>query len=89
MLPGGFFIFWSIWTIVGVARLYLRSSVRSPYETRSWHENPWGGKAFPGEPVLKMLFPFIGILGELWIGHDTPRYCPQSACCPKLDLATG
>ena len=54
----------------------MHSSVRSPYVARSWQDNPWGGKAIPGEPILKLLLPFIGILGELWIGHETPRWHP-------------
>lgn len=73
MLPGWFFFAWGTWWLIGVFRLYMKSSARAPYTARSWYEFPSCSR-IPIEPLLKVLLTFIGINGELWFGHESWRY---------------
>ena len=61
--------------LLGVVRTYAASSSRAPYRARAWHAVPGAGRlrAFPLEPVLKLVACFIGINGELWFGHESWR----------------
>lgn len=74
MLPGWFFFGWATWWLVGVFRLYMNSSVRAPYQARTWYEFPSNCCKVPLEPLLKVLLTFVGINGELWFGHESWRY---------------
>jgi hypothetical protein len=56
---------------------YLRAAAaRRPFSARAWHP-VWFGPAwlrrFPLEPAVKVALPFCGILGELWLGHESWR----------------
>ena len=59
-------------------RLYLRSSTKFPYSSRSWYEWPWRPRLLALEPWLKVLLPFLGINMELWAGHVSYRSTPLS-----------
>ncbi|KAK9917098.1 hypothetical protein WJX75_000858 [Coccomyxa subellipsoidea] len=72
MLPGWFFFGWATWWLIGVFRLYLKSSVKAPYSARTWYDFPFSSRV-PIEPLLKVLLTFIGINGELWFGHESWR----------------
>ncbi|KAK9807527.1 hypothetical protein WJX72_001620 [[Myrmecia] bisecta] len=70
-LPGWFFVFWGSWWILSVFRLHFKSSAKTPFASRGWFEWPtWVPGNLPLEPIAKVVMPFIGILGELWLGHD-------------------
>ncbi|KAK9803119.1 hypothetical protein WJX73_006959 [Symbiochloris irregularis] len=73
VLPGSFFLIWSTWWLFSNFRLYLRSSTKFPYISRSWYEWPWWVRSVPLEPLFKVVFPFIGINMELWAGHVSYR----------------
>jgi len=73
MLPGGFFLFWGSWWLLGVFRLALRATPRAPYAGRAWFDLPWAPRRVPLEPLFKVALPFIGINGELWFGHESWR----------------
>ncbi|KAK9857593.1 hypothetical protein WJX84_006077, partial [Apatococcus fuscideae] len=74
VLPGCFFLIWGSWWLFSSYRLYLRSSTKVPYHSRTWYEWPWWPHGVPLEPFAKVLLPFIGINGELWAGHDHYRH---------------
>ncbi len=92
MLPGWFFFGWATWWLIGVFRLYMKSSVKAPYKARTWYDFPFSTRV-PIEPLLKMLLTFVGINGELWFGHESWRYAPGGCssyadvyfinCCPN------
>ena len=72
LLPGCFFLIWGTYWLVSVYRAHLQSTDKKPYKSRAWYPFPWP-KQLPLEPLLKVVFPFIGINGELWAGHDHYR----------------
>ena len=84
LLPGCFFLIWGTYWLVSVYRVHLQSTDKKPYKTRAWYPFPWP-KQLPLEPLLKVVFPFIGINGELWAGHDHYR---SAACTPSVESAT-
>lgn len=68
---------WGTWWLVATYWSYVRTAaVRRPFLSRTWYRL-WFGPAwlrrFPLEPVIKMILPFFGILGELWLGHESWR----------------
>ncbi|KAL3147330.1 hypothetical protein ABBQ32_002814 [Trebouxia sp. C0010 RCD-2024] len=73
LLPGCFFLIWGTYWLLSVFRLHFRSSEKKPFKSRAWYPFLWP-KSVPIEPLLKVVFPFIGINGELWAGHDHYRH---------------
>lgn len=65
---------WGAWWATTLFWTYLSSAAnRRPFISRPWHKLPWGPKslqALPLEPILKVALPLMGILGELWLGHE-------------------
>lgn len=55
-------------------RLYFKSTGKKVYKGKAWYEFPLAGNKLPLEPILKVLFTFIGINAELWAGHVSYRY---------------
>lgn len=53
---------------------HLRAtSQNKPFQSRAWYRVFFGSAKFqrlPLEPIIKIALPFMGILGELWLGHD-------------------
>lgn len=52
-----------------------------PFRTRGWQAAPFGPaavRALPLEPLVKLTLPFVGILGELWLGHESWRTLYQA-----------
>lgn len=65
---------WGLWWTISLYINYLRAAAaKKPFATRSWWLVP-GGPALlqrlPLEPLVKIVLPFFGALGELWLGHD-------------------
>ncbi|DBB05337.1 hypothetical protein WJX82_005298 [Trebouxia sp. C0006] len=77
LLPGCFFLIWGTYWLISVFRLHLKSSEKKPFKSRAWYPFLWP-KSVPIEPLLKIVFPFIGINGELWAGHDHYRHLYES-----------
>jgi hypothetical protein len=87
--PGLLFVFWGIWTVVGVFRRYIYSNTvkskgRVPYVSRAWQPVPFTHSAKLFEPIVK-LFGVIGILVELRLDHDSYMYM----VCPEGTLRAG
>ncbi len=72
LLPGCFFLIWGTYWLISVFRLHLKSTEKKHFKSRAWYPFIWP-KSIPLEPLLKIVFPFIGINGELWAGHDHYR----------------
>lgn len=79
LLPGCFFLIWGTYWLLSVFRLHFKSSEKKPFKSRAWYPFLWP-KSVPLEPLLKVVFPFIGINGELWAGHDHYRYALPYQC---------
>eukprot|EP00887_Chlorella_sp_A99_P002855 scaffold6.g2855.t1 len=77
VVPGSFFVAWGAWWVLSVFGAFLRSRAhRQPFRSRTWYALPLGPswlRRFPLEPLLKVVLPLIGVLGELWLGHDSYR----------------
>ena len=77
IVPGSFFIIWGVYWLLATFHAYLQASaLRRQFSPRSWYLCPWGTawlRAFPLEPVIKIVLPSIGILGEVWLGHPSWR----------------
>ena len=59
-----------------IAALLRALAERRPFRARAWHPLPCGPRrlrALPLEPFIKLLLPAAGILGELWLGHESYR----------------
>lgn len=65
---------WGTWWAVATFWRYLScAALRRGFQSRPWHTVPWGPRAvqtLPLEPIIKMVLPAFGILGELWLGHE-------------------
>lgn len=77
IVPGTMFVILGLWWMFSLYSEFLRCTLRRrPFASRTWYYLPVGSKAvrrLPLEPLLKMLLPFLGILGELWLGHPSWR----------------
>ena len=65
---------WGLWWTIALYTNYLKATAaKKPFAARSWWLVP-GGPALlqrlPLEPLVKIVLPFFGALGELWLGHD-------------------
>jgi hypothetical protein len=70
-IPGSFFIAWSVYWIFSIFRLYHSNQhSKKGFRCRTFY--PWPFKGSPlVEPICKIVFPLVGSLIELRIGHDT------------------
>eukprot|EP00884_Botryococcus_braunii_P016911 jgi/Botrbrau1/3903/Bobra.0183s0124.1 len=73
VLPGSFFLIWSMWWLFSVFKLQLEASTKAPFRSRAWYRAPWGSRTAALEPFLKVALPFVGINAELWAGHVSYR----------------
>ena len=86
IVPGLFFAVWGTWWLFALFDTYLNAMALSSHRSSStstlqFTSKPWYRVFFgplwlrrmPLEPMLKVILPFIGILGELWIGHESWR----------------
>ena len=77
MLPGSLFVVLGTWWALSVFILFLRSRIaRRPFLSRVWYCIPGGPswlRSAPIEPLMKVALPLVGILGELWLGHESYR----------------
>lgn len=77
VVPGSFFIVWGTWWAVCLYHYYLRACVaRKQFTGRAWWRVPFGSarvRNIPFEPLVMVLLPLCGILGELWLGHESYR----------------
>ena len=68
---------WGTWWTVCLYHYYLRSCVaRKQFTGRAWWRVPFGSarvRNIPFEPLVMVLLPLCGILGELWLGHESYR----------------
>ncbi|KAL4445297.1 hypothetical protein ABPG77_011122 [Micractinium sp. CCAP 211/92] len=77
VVPGAFFLVWGFWWTVATFATYVQClAARRGFQTRAWRLLPWGPprlRSLPLEPVIKILLPACGILGEIWLGHESWR----------------
>lgn len=77
IVPGFFFAIWGLWWLVAAFDSYLTALAHSrKFTSRSWYFLFFGPvwlRRIPLEPILKMVLPFFGALGELWLGHESWR----------------
>lgn len=68
---------WGAWWALTTFAHYLDSlAARRPFRSTGWNLLPWGSsrlRALPFEPLVKVALPLAGILGELWLGHESYR----------------
>jgi hypothetical protein len=68
---------WGAWWLVALCDTYLTAlALNRPFSSRPWYHAFFGPtwlRRIPLEPVLKVILPSIGILGELWLGHESWR----------------
>lgn len=77
IVPGSFFLIWGIYWVLATFHAYLQTAAaRRSFFPRAWYLCPWGTswmRQLPLEPIIKIVLPCIGILGELWLGHPSWR----------------
>lgn len=77
MLPAGFFFAWGAWWCLCLFSTYVGClASKRPFVTRGWWGLPCSParlRGLPLEPLVKVALPLVGILGELWLGHDSFR----------------
>lgn len=68
---------WGAWWALTTFARYLSCLERKqPFRTHGWQRLPVGPSRLRGaplEPLVKLVLPLVGILGELWLGHDSYR----------------
>jgi hypothetical protein len=68
---------WGSWWLVATYWNYVRcAAARRPFVSRPWYRLWFGPAAlrrFPLEPLVKVVLPLCGALGELWLGHESWR----------------
>lgn len=79
VLPGSFFLIWATWWFANIVSIQIhRAQHRKEFTSRSYYHSTYLSK-LPLEPLAKLVLPFIGILGELWLSHGKWRYEPTTA----------
>lgn len=69
VLPGSFFIVWALWWLFNIIGIHLnRLTKKKVFKARAWYKFGYW-PSFALEPAMKILLPFVGILGELWFSH--------------------
>eukprot|EP00892_Ulva_mutabilis_P005000 jgi/Ulvmu1/2872/UM146_0014.1 len=73
VLPGSFFLMWATWWFANIVSIQIhRAQQRKEFTSRSYYQSTYISK-LPLEPLAKLILPFIGILGELWLSHGKWR----------------
>lgn len=82
VVPGAFFLFWGLWwAILTYSHYFQCLASNRRFQTRGWQLLPFGPlrlRSVPLEPFVKLVLPVVGILGELWLGHESFRSLYQS-----------
>ena len=77
IVPGAFFIIWGTWWLVALFDQFLTTvAFKHQFRSKSWYNVFFGPvwlRRMPLEPLIKIVLPFFGILGELWLGHPSWR----------------
>ncbi|EFN55136.1 hypothetical protein CHLNCDRAFT_134206 [Chlorella variabilis] len=77
IVPGCFFIVWGLWWAITTYAHYMQClAARRGFRARGWQLLPFGLRRLrrlPLEPFVKLCLPLVGILGELWLGHESYR----------------
>lgn len=86
IVPGLFFAIWGTWWLIALFDTYLTAMAMATHRSSSpsagqFSSKPWYRVFFgplwlrrmPLEPLLKVFLPGMGILGELWLGHESWR----------------
>jgi hypothetical protein len=68
---------WGLWWLVAMFDTYLKAlALNRKFSSRPWYYVFFGPiwlQRIPLEPLLKVILPSFGILGELWLGHESWR----------------
>lgn len=62
-------------TVIKTVVQIHRAQQRKEFTSRSYYQSTYISK-LPLEPLAKLILPFIGILGELWLSHGKWRFVP-------------
>ena len=77
IVPVIFFIIWGTWWLVALFDHFLTTAAfKHQFRTKSWYRVFFGPvwlRRIPLEPLIKVILPTFGILGELWLGHPSWR----------------
>jgi hypothetical protein len=77
IVPGAFFILWGVWWLVALFDTFLTTmAFKHKFSSKAWYHAFFGPvwlRRIPLEPLIKIFLPFMGILGELWLGHPSWR----------------
>jgi hypothetical protein len=77
VVPGTFFVLWGLWWTVATFDSYIKAcAANKRFESRAWYKVFFGPawlRQVPLEPLIKVILPFFGALGELWLGHESYR----------------
>jgi hypothetical protein len=70
VVPGTFVLLWAAHWTLGVFGAHIRTSKLTPYRAATTFELALRGwDSLPVEASLKLLFPLVGILTQLWWAH--------------------
>lgn len=68
---------WGLWWAITTYAHYMQClAARRGFRARGWQLLPFGLRRLrrlPLEPFVKLCLPLVGILGELWLGHESYR----------------
>lgn len=79
MLPGAFFILWSLWWFVNVSCIYIhRTQRKNAFAAQAHYRLPLLPEV-QLEPIGKVVLPLIGIAGELYLSHHLRWRCALRA----------
>jgi hypothetical protein len=79
VVPGSMFVLLGTWWLLSLYWEWLTVTAhrRRPFISRAWYKVPFGPpklRDLPLEPILMVVLPLFGILGELWLGHPSFRH---------------
>jgi Family of unknown function (DUF716) len=78
VLPGAFFMLWSLWWFVNMSSIYIhRAQRKKNYKSRP-HYRLSAFPSVPFEPLVKIVLCLVGILGELYFSHHAQWRCESS-----------
>mmetsp|Transcript_33917 Transcript_33917/g.75220 ORF Transcript_33917/g.75220 Transcript_33917/m.75220 type:complete len:297 (+) Transcript_33917:122-1012(+) len=80
ILPGLLLFAWGThWLFASEVEYYRLNKLGLTYTSKPYHTWPKVPARWPIEPAVKVMFPFLAILAELWLGHERYHalYCPE------------
>lgn len=88
VLPGAFFIIWSVWWYINMASIYIHRAQRKKAYAAQPHYRLSVAPTFPFEAVIKISLCTVGILGELYLSHHAHWRCAtcQRQCYNRLSF---